>query len=97
MIEEIMKWLNAIGSTVSSFISLPKWWVNVGPKVFRLDQDLPQWAMGLVIVIVLLLVLKIVTNILFKIALTVGLVILLLILLSALNAPVGQWLSSFNW
>lgn len=96
MLEEVVKWLTTIGAAAASYITLPGVWFNVGNKAFRLDKDLPQWALGLIILIVLLLVLKIVTNLLFKIALIAGLVILLVILLSALNAPVGQWLGGFG-
>lgn len=94
--EKIMKWLTLIGALTASYFTVPNIFINLGGKNFQLDKDLPQWALGLGVVIVLLLVFKVITHVLFRLAMW-GIVIgLLLIVLNYLNIPVLSWVQGLG-
>ncbi len=89
----ILKWLTLIGALTASYITLPKLWIKTGEgQVWRLDQDLPQWALGLAAVLVLLLVFKVITHIIFKVLMWVVILGLILFVLDSFNIPVLRWL-----
>jgi hypothetical protein len=97
----VLKWLTIIGVFVGSYITLPQLWINLGGgQTWKLDQDLPQWALGLAVVVVLLLVLKVVTHVVTKLLMWAVLVALIIIILSYFNVPVIPWLQGiikFNY
>jgi len=95
-LQRIFKWLTFIGIFAGSYFALPKIQIPLGGgKVFNLDQDVPHWAIGLVILIVLFLVFKFVTNIVLKILMIAAFAILLLVALAYMGVPVWQWISQF--
>lgn len=91
--QKTLRWLTLIGALAATYITLPKWWIKTGNgQVWQLDKDLPQWALGLVVVIVLLLIFKVVTHIIFKILMWIMIAVLVIIALNSFNLPVLQWL-----
>ncbi|MBU1038741.1 hypothetical protein KKC17_00685 [Patescibacteria group bacterium] len=89
LIQKVLSWLGVMGTIVASYVTLPKITIPLGNnQVWRLDQDLPTWALGLLVVILVVVVLKVVTHILWR--LVIGVVILALIgliLSRFLNVP----------
>ena len=94
-IQRAIKWLTLIGALTASYFTLPKFWIKTGNgQVWKLDQDLPHWALGLAVVIIGLLMFKIITHTFFKLLMWAVLVGLLLILLSSFGLPVMSWLGN---
>ncbi len=89
IVQKVLTWLGVIGTIVASYVTLPKITIPIGPnEVWRLDQDLPTWVLGLVAVILALLVIKFVTHILWRLAVWVVILAIIGLLLSRfLNIP----------
>lgn len=97
MLVRIIKWLSAIGALTASTITIPKVVIQLGEgRAWRLDQDLPLWALGLGVVIIALIIFKVITHVVLKVLMWGALVILIVIILSQVSEPIGQWFASFG-
>ncbi|MFZ5391451.1 MAG: hypothetical protein ACOZAJ_04225 [Patescibacteria group bacterium] len=89
LIQKIVTWLGVIGTIVASYVTLPKVTIPIGDgQVWRLDQDLPTWALGLMALALALLIFKVVTHILWRLVIWILILVVLGLLLSRfLNIP----------
>ena len=90
-----LKWLTLIGALTASYVTLPKLWIKTGEgQVWRLDKDLPHWALGLGVVILGLLVFKVVTHTVFRLLMWAILIVIIMVVLASFGLPVWNWLGS---